>query len=55
MGKGAIIAILAIVGIIAAVGLVVSAVLQLAQAIIGIVVWGIILTALYFIIKSKVD
>lgn len=55
MGKGVIITILIIVGIIVAAGLVMSAVLQLAQAVIGVVVWLVILGAAYFIIKSKVD
>lgn len=55
MGKGTIITILIVVGIIAAVGLVASAVLQLMQAVIGFVVWAVIILAIYFIIKSKVD
>ena len=55
MGKGAIITILIVVGLIAAIGLVASAILQLAQAAIGFVVWAIIIGAVYFIIKPKVD
>lgn len=55
MGKGTIITILIVVGLIAAIGLVAGAILQLAQAAIGFVVWAIIIGALYFIIKSKVD
>jgi len=55
MGKGVIITILIVVGLIAAVGLVVSAILQLAQAIIGFVIWAVIILAVYFIIKSKID
>lgn len=55
MGKGAIITVLIIVGLIAAIGLVAGAVLQLVQAVIGFVVWAIIILALYFIIKSKID
>lgn len=55
MSKGVIITILVIVGIIAAAGLVIGAILELAQALIGIAVWIVILGAAYFIIKSKVD
>ena len=55
MGKGVIITILIVVGLIAAIGLVASAVLQLAQAAIGFVVWAIIFLAIYFIIKSKIN
>ncbi len=55
MSKGVVITILVIVGIVIAVGLVMSAVLQLAQAAIGVAVWLVILGAAYFFIKSKVD
>lgn len=54
MGKGLIITILIVVGLIAAIGLVASAALQLAQGVIGFVIWAVIILALYFIIKSKV-
>jgi len=55
MGKGAIISILILVGIIAGIGLVVGAILEIAQAVIGVVVWSIVILAGYFIIKSKLD
>ncbi|MBY5959510.1 hypothetical protein KUV50_15265 [Membranicola marinus] len=55
MKKGVIITILVVVGLVVAGGLVASAVLELIQAVIGFVVWSIILLAGYFFIKSKVD
>lgn len=55
MKKGITITILIIVGIIAATGLAMSAILEVAQAIIGFVVWAVIILVGYFFIKSKVD
>lgn len=47
--------ILIIVGIVAAVGLVLGAILELLEAVIGFVVWSVIILAGYFFIKTKVD
>jgi hypothetical protein len=45
--------ILVIVGIIAAVGLVFGAILEIAEAIIGFVVWSVVIIGGYFFIKAK--
>lgn len=55
MKKGITITILIIVGLITAAGLAVSAILEVVQAIIGFVVWAVIILVGYFFIKSKVD
>jgi hypothetical protein len=45
--------ILIIVGIVASIGLVIGAILEIAEAIIGFVVWSVIIIGGYFFIKSK--
>jgi len=55
MKKGLIITLLILGGLVAAGGLVIGAVLELIQAVIGFVVWSVIILAGYFFIKSKVD
>ncbi len=49
------ITVLIIVGLVAAIGLVAGAILELVQAVIGFVVWSVIILAGYFFVKSKVD
>lgn len=53
MKKGIIIFLLAIAGVIAAIGLVIAAMVEIVEAIIGIVFWGIIIAVGYFWLKSK--
>ena len=55
MKKGLIITLLVLVGLVVAGGLVAAAVLKLIQAMIGFVVWSVILLVGYFFVKSKVD
>lgn len=55
MKKGLIITILVLGGLVVAGGLVVGAILELVQAVIGFVIWSVIILVGYFFIKSKVD
>lgn len=55
MKKGLIITLLVLAGLAIAGGLVASAVLELIQAVIGFVIWSVIILVGYFFIKSKVD
>ena len=53
MKKGLTIFILILVGIVAAAGLALGAILEIAEAIIGFVVWAVIILVGYFFVKSK--
>lgn len=55
MKKGLIITLLVLAGLVVSGGLVVGAVLKLMQAVIGFVIWSVIILVGYFFIKSKVD
>lgn len=55
MKKGLVIVLLILGGIVVAGGLVIGAVLELLEAVIGFVVWSVIILAGFFFIKSKVD
>jgi hypothetical protein len=55
MKKGLGIVLLIIVGIVAVAGLLIGAVIEIVQAVIGFVVWTVIILVGYFFIKSKTD
>jgi len=44
--------VLAIVGVIAAIGLAIAALIEIVEAVIALVVWGIIIGIIYFKVKD---
>lgn len=53
MKKGLIIIILTAVGVITAIGLVIAAIIEIIEAIIALVVWGVLIGVGYLWMKSK--
>ena len=53
MNKSLIIAILVIFGIIGLIGLIVGAILSLMEALVGFILWSIIIAIIYFTWKAK--
>lgn len=53
MKKGLTIALLVLIGMVAAAGLVIGEIIELAEAIIGFIVWALVILAIFLIIKIR--